>query len=131
MIVSEPKLVPRDCRRPPVLALGMAAALVAMLVWLPTPAAAQALYGSVTGTIADGTGAAVPGAAVTIKNEDTGLEFSAITDGTGTYTIRNVAGGTYTLKAALTGLQGVRPDGHPDHRRRHRPHQRPPGDRGA
>ena len=44
-------------------------ALTLVLPLLPTPAAAQALYGSVTGTIADGTGAAVPGASVTIKNE--------------------------------------------------------------
>ena len=82
------------------------AVVLAATVWLaPAPAAAQALYGSLTGTIADGSGAAVPGATVTIKNEDTGLEFTAVTDGTGTYTIRNVAGGTYTLKASLQGFK--------------------------
>ena len=72
---------------------------------LPIPADAQALYGGVTGTIADGSGAAVPGASVTITNEATGLQLSAVTDGTGTYTIRNVAGGTYTLKASLEGFK--------------------------
>ena len=72
---------------------------------LPIPADAQALYGGVTGTIADGSGAAVPGASVTITNEATGLQLSAVTDGTGTYTIRNVAGGTYTLKASLQGFK--------------------------
>jgi len=46
---------------------------------------AQALYGSVTGTILDSSGAAVPGATVSLTNEGTGLEFSAVSDATGTY----------------------------------------------
>ena len=83
----------------------IAMALAATMWLLPTPAASQALYGGLTGTIADGSGAAVPGATVTIKNEDTGLELTAVTDETGTYTIRNVAGGTYTLKASLQGFK--------------------------
>ena len=65
----------------------------------------RALYGSLTGTISDSTGAAVPGATVTITNQDTGLELSGVTDGTGTYTIRNITGGTYTLKASLQGFK--------------------------
>ena len=103
--MSRPKVFVRDRMRLLILQSGMAVALAATIWLLPTQAAAQALYGSVTGAIADGTGAAVPGASVTIKNEDTGLEFSAVTDGTGTYTIRNVAGGTYTLKASLQGFK--------------------------
>jgi outer membrane receptor protein involved in Fe transport len=73
---------------------------------LPAPAAAQsALYGSVTGTIADSSGAAVPGATVSLRNEATGLELTSVTDETGTYTIRNVPGGTYALKASLQGFK--------------------------
>jgi outer membrane receptor protein involved in Fe transport len=83
----------------------MAMALAATIWLLPAPASAQALYGSLTGTIADGSGAAVPGATLTIKNEDTGLELTAVTDSGGTYTIRNIAGGTYTLKATLQGFK--------------------------
>ena len=92
-------------RRLPRLIPYMAVALAATLWLMPAPAAAQALYGSLTGAIADGSGAAVPGATVTIRNEDNGLEFTAVTDETGTYTIRNVAGGTYTLKASLQGFK--------------------------
>ncbi len=83
----------------------MAVALAATLCLLPAAAAAQSLYGSLTGTIADATGSAVPGATVSIRNEDTGLEFTAVTDNTGVYTIRNIAGGTYTLSASLQGFK--------------------------
>jgi outer membrane receptor protein involved in Fe transport len=72
---------------------------------LPIPTAAQAIYGTLTGTIADTTGGGVPGATVTIKNEATGLELSSVTDETGVYTIRNITGGTYTLKASLQGFK--------------------------
>jgi len=101
--VNESKASPSQRRRLPILLPALAFALAAT-VSLPT-AAAQALYGSLTGTIADASGAAVPGATVTITNEDTGLELTAVTDTTGTYTIRNIAGGTYTLKASLQGFK--------------------------
>ncbi len=68
-------------------------------------AEAQTLYGGVTGTVVDGSGAAVPGATVSFKNEGTGLELSAVTDESGTYTIRNIPGGAYTMKAALQGFK--------------------------
>jgi hypothetical protein len=96
----------RGCeRRLLLLPAAVIAALVAAVTLLPTTAAAQAIYGSLTGTIADTSGGGVPGATVTIKNEETGLELSATTDSTGTYTIRNIAGGTYTLKATLQGFK--------------------------
>ena len=72
---------------------------------LAAPLHAQALYGSVTGTINDGSGASIPGATVALKNENTGFEVTAVTDETGTYAIRNIAGGTYTLKASLQGFK--------------------------
>ena len=82
------------------------AVILTATVWLlPTSTAGQALYGSVTGTISDSQGAAVPGASVTLRNEATGLEMGTVTDETGTYTLRNVAGGTYTLKASLQGFK--------------------------
>ena len=80
-------------------------ALAAAIALFPTTTRAQAIYGSLTGTIADTSNAGVPGATVTIKNEDTGLELSAVTDSSGVYTIRNIAGGTYTLKATLQGFK--------------------------
>jgi len=94
--------------KPPVLSVFrvFVAALAAAALWLsPAATDAQALYGSVTGTVADSSGGAVPGATVTITNKDTGLELTAVSDETGIYTVRNVPGGTYTLKATLQGFK--------------------------
>ena len=79
--------------------------LASTIVLTSAAAAAQVLYGSLTGTISDESGAAVPGATVTIQNEATGLALTAVSDGTGSYTIRNIAGGTYTLRASLQGFK--------------------------
>ncbi len=102
--MSERKVFGRACSRlflEPVLI----ASLAAMIGFVPTNAAAQVLYGSVTGNIVDGSGAAVPGATVVIKDEATGLALTAVTDSSGVYTIRNVTGGTYTLRASLQGFK--------------------------
>ena len=82
----------------------LAAGIVSVVFGATTPGA-QALYGTLTGTITDAQGGAVPGVTVTARHEQTGLEVSAITDGTGTYTFRNIAGGIYTLKASLQGFK--------------------------
>jgi hypothetical protein len=83
----------------------LAAAAAVALCLSPVPAGAQALYGSVTGTVSDDSGAAIPGATVTVVNEGTGLAFDTVTDETGTYTVRNVAGGVYTMRASLQGFK--------------------------
>ena len=70
------------------------AAIVTALLAAPPLAAAQTLYGTITGTITDAQGSNVPGATVSIRNEATGLEMTSVTDEAGSYTIRNVAGGT-------------------------------------
>ncbi len=101
--MRQPKVFGHGCVRllfQSALAVGLAVAL-----GLPATAAAQVLYGSVTGTIVDTSGAAVPGATVNIKDEATGLALSTVTDSTGSYTIRNVTGGTYTLRATLQGFK--------------------------
>jgi hypothetical protein len=102
--VSDDRQFSRPCVRS--ILEGLTITALAALIWvLPSTAAAQTLYGSVTGNILDGTGAAVPGAAISIKDEATGLELATVTDSSGIYTIRNVTGGTYTLRATLQGFK--------------------------
>ena len=82
-----------------------ACALVLGLSLSAAPSGAQVLYGTVTGTVTDAQGANIPGATITLRNENTGLELTAVTDGVGSYTLRNVPGGTYTLRASLQGFK--------------------------
>jgi outer membrane receptor protein involved in Fe transport len=105
VIVTERTVLARKSRRRFIFNPWLAVVLAATIWVLPASAVSQVLYGSLTGTITDSSGAAVPGATVTITNENTGLELMAVTGPTGTYTIRNIEGGTYTLKATLEGFK--------------------------
>jgi hypothetical protein len=67
----------------------------------------QTLYGNVTGTVEDQTGAAVPHAAVSLKNKGTGMALAAATDDAGRFTFNNVPVGVYDLTANATGFRQV------------------------
>ena len=47
-------------------------------------ASAQVLYGSITGTVADKTGAVIPGEAITLTNQGTGEARSTVAGSAGT-----------------------------------------------
>ena len=83
-----------------ILALVAGASLV-----MPAIAGAQALYGSLTGSVTDNSGAAIPGVTITATNEGTGLTLDTVTDAEGLYTIRNVLPGSYQLTASLQGFK--------------------------
>ena len=61
---------------------------------------------SVQGTVADPTGAAIPGAKVTFTNTETGTARTITTDGAGLYSIPNVPVGAYSLAVEAAGFQG-------------------------
>ena len=71
----------------------------------PSPLGAQVLYGSLVGNVTDETGAAIPGATVTIKHRDTGASHDAVTDGTGAYRFPTLQSGNYTITVQLTGFR--------------------------
>ncbi len=90
----------------------LAAALsVVALAGAAVPSSAQTLYGSVTGTVNDPQGAALPGVTVTAVNTGTGLKLEQVTDGTGSFTFRNLPPGTYDLTAALEGFKELKQTG--------------------
>jgi Carboxypeptidase regulatory-like domain/TonB dependent receptor-like, beta-barrel len=72
---------------------------------------AQVLYGSVAGTVADQTGAVVPGAAITIVNDGTGLTRNATSGSAGDYRITDLPAGTYTLSVTAQGFKPVKQTG--------------------
>ena len=73
------------------------------LALAPPPASAQALYGSIVGTVSDQQGAGIPGATVTATNTGTGLKVDTVTSGDGAYAIRSLLPGTYDLGVSLQG----------------------------
>ena len=85
--------------------IGCAVVAVALVGAAVSPARAQVLYGSIVGNVTDATGAAVPGATVTITDQQRSLTRSEVTDGTGHYTFSTVPTGTYSVRVALTGFQ--------------------------
>jgi hypothetical protein len=80
-------------------------ALAALVISLTTFALmAQTDTGSIAGTVADPTGAVIPGAAITATNIDTGQKLSAVSNGTGGFNILAVPRGTYTVVASEKGF---------------------------
>ena len=73
----------------------------------PCNAGAQVLYGSIVGQISDASGAATPGATVTITNRDTGLTRTAVSNETGAYSFTNVLAGPLRREGHAAGLQGA------------------------
>ena len=72
---------------------------------VPATATAQALYGSILGTVADPQGAFLPGVTVTATNVGTALKVEAVTDERGAYTFRNLVPGTYDVAAAQARIR--------------------------
>ncbi len=78
-------------------------------------ASAQTFRGSVAGTVADASGAVVPGARVIVTNVDTGLARETQTDETGYYVVPELPIGNYSVTVEKQGFQravvtGVRVD---------------------
>jgi hypothetical protein len=75
------------------------------LAMLPVPIAAQAVTGTILGTITDATGGVMPGATVTVKHEGTGATRTVVTDSNGEFTAPGIPTGKYTLSAELSGFK--------------------------
>jgi hypothetical protein len=71
----------------------------------PRLAAAQAVSGTLLGTVTDPSGAVLSGAKVTLVNEATGLARTLITDKNGEFTAPSMPTGTYTVTAEEQGFK--------------------------
>ena len=75
-----------------------------LLAFVPL-ALAQLDTGTISGTVADQTGAAVPGASVAIKNVETGIVRRLVTNEAGRYEAVALPVGTYEATVSLPGFQ--------------------------
>lgn len=65
---------------------------------------AQVLYGSIVGTVTDGTGALVPNAAVKVVQTETNLVRETTTDSEGGYKVTTLPAGIYNVTVSGTGF---------------------------
>ena len=86
--------------------LGWIPVIAALVTLMASPVYAQGgTTTSVSGTVVDTSGAAVPGADVTIKNNATGAVYTTVTTGNGTFTVPGINPGIYSVTVALTGFK--------------------------
>src|SRR5271156_4465224 len=94
---------PRRLVRP---GLFLQLALLALLAAFFSGARLHAQTGSITGTVVDPSGAAIPGASVQIINQATGdLTREATSDGSGSFRALNVPAATYKVKVTAAGME--------------------------
>ena len=71
----------------------------------PRPLAAQAVTGTILGTVRDSSGGALPGATVVLLNTGTGFTRTYTSDSSGEYTAPLVPTGTYTVSGEISGFR--------------------------
>ena len=80
--------------------------VVCLLVALaPMALFGQSSNGSISGTVTDEGGGALPGVTLSVTNAATGIERSGISNATGRFQIALLPPGTYIVKADLAGFQ--------------------------
>jgi hypothetical protein len=82
-----------------------AVCLTAILLLLGINTAAQTFRGTILGTVTDSSGAAIAGAAVTVKNVNTGLSRTVTTSEDGTYSVPELPIGSYSVTIEKTGFR--------------------------
>src|SRR5581483_8528442 len=66
---------------------------------------AQAVYGSIYGTVTDNTGAAIPNATVTVTDEAKGTAVTVQTNDSGAYSVEHLIPDAYDVKVTMSGFQ--------------------------
>jgi hypothetical protein len=73
--------------------------------WLIPTLSAQVSTATISGTTKDSSGAMLPGTEVVVRNVDTGISRSVVTDASGRFRIPQLGLGSYEIRASLTGFK--------------------------
>ncbi len=77
---------------------------VAGLAAFSLPAQAQAVFGSVVGTVTDPTGAVIPNATVVVTDVSKDISQTVTTNGSGNFTVSRLIPDTYLVRATASGF---------------------------
>ena len=83
----------------------LAVLIPALLIVVSAPAWAQKTVGEVRGTVADTSGAVLPGATVTLTNVNTGFTRDVVTDAKGDFVFPVVDPGQYRVDVTMQGFK--------------------------
>jgi hypothetical protein len=83
----------------------MAIAVVLGIALCCSTAIAQSGAGSIQGTVTDSTGAVIPGAAVHVVNQGTGIATDTKSNAVGFYQIPDLFTGTYVVTITVPGMK--------------------------
>jgi len=86
-------------------ALPAAAALVIAIQLIGAGMLCAQSVGTISGTVKDSSGAVVPGATVTARNQGTGVARETLTDQAGRFVIPLLPVGSYTVSASMSGFR--------------------------
>jgi Carboxypeptidase regulatory-like domain/TonB dependent receptor len=81
------------------------AALLVSVFLVATPVFSQSSNGTISGTVADASGAVVPGVTVTATNNATGVVTTVVSNDAGVYNFASLLPGTYKISATIPGFQ--------------------------
>jgi hypothetical protein len=88
----------------PRLVVTAAGLLVAILISFAPTSRAQSTGGDIVGTVSDKSGAAIPGADVSVKNTETGVITNIKASGDGDFHVPNLLPGKYDITASANGF---------------------------
>ncbi len=78
-----------------------------VMTMIVQPASAQDIFGRISGTVTDSTGAVMAKANVTVTNEATGIKRAVVADESGFFVVPNLVAGSYSVTVGQTGFKNV------------------------
>src|SRR5262245_36265185 len=93
--------------RPSMRTVRIRAALLAFVFFVSTSLFSQSSNGTISGTVADASGAVVPGVSVTATNNATGVVTTVLSNEAGVYNFASLLPGAYKVSAMLSGFRTV------------------------
>src|SRR5208282_4187003 len=79
--------------------------LLTVLLTIPVMLFGQGYFGTVSGEVTDPSGAIIPGAKVSLVDQQKGYQFATTSDNVGRYLFTSVPPGLYSVSAEMPGFE--------------------------